>query len=179
MFVGQHGDAQGFLADPLVIIQLTGGEIHGNKEVQLLFNACHVSELIFFAFGRKRNKNTQTSISSLVQKQFLPPVCTFSSSLTLPHISCFPPFTPVSTLTGERETASCQTVNISLSVRLFTVKKKEETAAKRHKLSSQNVHVVRRVCAALNVGVRLPACVLFLSGERVAGAVQLRYQCYG
>lgn len=43
--------------------------------------------------------------------------------------------------------------------------KKRKTASKRHKLSSQNVHVVRRVCAASDVGVHPPACEIFSSGE--------------
>lgn len=141
------------------------GEIRGNKEVQLLLDAHHIPGCLVFCFWQKK-ETKKTFISSFFQNQPLHSARTFSPSLALPRISCHHPFTRASTLTGERETASCQTVNISLSIRLFTVKKKERTAAKRHKLSSQNVQVVRR----------LPACaaVVVVAGEWGGGTIQLR-----
>lgn len=116
--------------DPLVIIQRAGGEIHGDKEVQLLLLIRTTSQFVcFFCFWQKKEQPPPPNIYLMApsyKKQFLSSARTFSSSLALPRMSCFPPFTPASTVTGERETASWQTVNISWSISLFTVKKKEE-----------------------------------------------------
>lgn len=119
--------------------------------------------LLFFLLLAEKGTKTPKHLSHHSFKTNFSLPCAHFRLLSLSHTFLVSPLSHQLALTGERETASCQTVNISLSVRLFYSKKKQlqNDINYLHRMYTLCVEFARHrtsVCVCLRV--------MFSSGER-------------